>query len=206
MNITITSNEKLKKLPEFHKIIELLTKLEDGGILGRLGGNCITAADMVQTMLSQVGIQSEIVECQLCIYRRGEAVEFFFVGYDNTAFNGQVDTHMVVVTKTPIPVLIDLSVSHLMPSDRPFVVDSVSTSDPSIVTEHDYGNVKLTYQTKKQIKVPHLHQKTLLTRFTEELELKKTLFSLKNFVWIGVGLGLFNLLMNSILLILKLTL
>jgi len=205
MDISVAKDDKVRKSPQFHKIIELLNKLEQGGILGRLSGNCVTASDMIQTMLAQVGIESEVIECQACIYRQGEAVEFFFLGYDDTAFAGQVDTHLVVVTKTQVPILIDVSISHLLPYEHPFIVEGVAESkDPTTISEFEYPNFKLTYQKKKNIRVPHLHQKTLLSRFADETKTKAMLKKLGWVVWAGIALGLLNLILNVSLVSIKL--
>jgi hypothetical protein len=205
MDISVAKDDKVRKSPQFHKIIELLNKLEQGGILGRLSGNCVTASDMVQTMLAQVGIESEVVECQACIYRQGEAVEFFFIGYDDTAFAGQVDTHLIVVTKTQLPVLIDVSIGHLLPNEHPYIVEAVqNTTDPNTISEYEYSNFKITYQKKKNIRVPHLHQKTLLSRFADETKTKAMLKKLGWVVWAGIALGLLNFALNITLVSIKL--
>lgn len=205
MDITVTSNEKLKKAPQFHKVVELLDKLDKGAILGRLSGNCIASCDMVQTMLSQSGIECEIVECQACIHREGETLEFFFVGYDDTAFAGQVDTHLVVVTKTKIPMLIDVSISHLLPYDHPYIVEELKEyADGNIIGDYTYSNFKLTYQKKKVIRIPNIHQKTLLGRITEEMKFRNLVHKLVWIVWLGLSLSAVNFILNMTLLSVKL--
>jgi len=203
MDINVTNDTVLKKLPQFHKIVELLNRLEQNGILSRLSGNCISASEMIQTMLSQSGIECEIIECQASVYRMNDPVEFFFVGYDNTSFPGQIDTHMVVVTKTEIPVIIDVSIANLLPDSHPYIIDRLNGSVPGELACIKFDNVTVTYQKKKVIRVPQLHQKTIIERISEERKTKDLISKIRIFAMIAVALGLINFTFNSILLSIK---
>jgi len=205
MDINVTTDETLKKLPYFHKVVQLLDKLESSGLLGRMSGNCISASDIVQTMLTQSGIECEIIECQACIHRQNEHMEFFFLGYDNNSFPGEVDTHLVVVTKTEVPILIDISISHLLPLSHPYVVEKVSQyNDPLTFCEVSFDNVKISYQKKKTIKVPSLHQKSLIARIKDELLVKEKLNKAWLVIVLTLALSVINFAANTILIVLKL--
>jgi hypothetical protein len=203
MDFNITTDESLKKLPYFHKTVELLNRLEDNGILSRLSGNCISACEMIQTMLTQSGIECEIIECQVSVFKMNDSVEFYFVGYDNTAFPGQIDTHTVVLTKTEVPFIIDVSISNLLPTNHPYIIERANGSNLLEISNVKFDNVTVTYQRKKNIKIPHLHQKTIIERISEERKTKDLISKIRIFAMIAVALGLINFAFNTILLSIK---
>lgn len=199
-----SKDARLAKLPQFHKIVDILFKLHRQGILNDLRGNCITAGDMIQTALAHIGIESEIVEVQACVYLKGEKTEFFFIGYDGNEFPNQVDTHAIVVTKnTPYPILIDTSISFLLPQHHPYIVEIAESKDVTNIAEFDFGEFKITYQPKKNVKVPLIHTKTLADRIAEEQKTRATLKKLSTFVWIVMGISVFNLVLNFSQIILR---
>lgn len=203
-SITYTSDKVLIKSPIYYKVVELLGKLQASEVLQRMAGNCITASDMIQTMLTQSGIECETVEVQTCINRTGEQMDFYFVGYDGTNYPGQIDTHMVVITRTDPSIIIDVSISHLLPEEHPYIVERVTNNSLDNIGDYEFDNVKVSYQRKKIIRVPSLHQKTMLERIKAEHETEKTIKMLK---WLVVGALVFggvNFIFNSVLILLRL--
>ena len=63
--------------------------------------------------------------------------------------------------------------------------------------------VQLTYQYKKNLKLPHIHQKNLLARILEEQTAKDTMRWLKWGVIAGLALSLINFVLNGVLVALK---
>jgi hypothetical protein len=189
----------------YTKIKETLDRLASAGLVQRMQGNCVSSCDLVQNLLSQVGIKSKIVEVQLSITRTNPAhpdamPEHFFIGYDNLSFNGQIDTHTVIITDTEHPYLIDMSIGYLI--DNGYILEKL---DPNTSTLADFtvGRCQLTYQYKKNIKLPQLHQKTLVERIVDEQTTKDTIRIVK---WVVIGsltLSIVNFCLNSFLIILK---
>jgi hypothetical protein len=192
--------------PYYQQIRKLLNNLSSSNVLPKLQGQCIAAADLVQNLLYQHGIHSKILEVQLTAtkhYPDGNT-EFVFVGYDNLMNPGQVDTHLVVITETDIPLLIDVSIGHILQgSSENIVLKTLNTSD-LFLADYRIDDVQLTYTIKKSIRLPNLHQRTLIDRMIEERKIKETIYWLKILTITGLGIGVFNILANATIIMLKL--
>lgn len=166
-------------------------------------GNCIAASDMVQAALALKGIQARILEVQLSMLRNKEnSNDYMFIGFDNVSSTGQVDTHMVVVTDTEIPLLIDLSLGKYLPAELPFILRPVFP-DGEMIAEFDHLNIKINYSYKKNIRYPQLHQKYLIQRMQDEKEVRSTITLIKYIVAGALTLAMINFTMNAVLIILK---
>lgn len=202
----LTTNHDLLRKPQYHKVKEIVRKLQSNGMIINFAGNCIGAADVIQHLLTHAGIPCKIIECQACLIRNdGATQDYLFIGYDNKQFTGQLDTHVVVVTTDDCPMLIDLSLAHALPKDQPFIVEMLPTNtDPDIIAEYNIANINITYTVKKSIKLPHVHQKNLLDRILSEQAMAKSVSTLKTFVICAVSLGLINFTLNVLLIFLRL--
>lgn len=197
-----SSDDPLLKTPEYHKVMEVLQSLKSTQLIKTFHGNCIAASEIMQSMLAQVGINSKMVEVQLLITRHGPKEEFLFVGFDNNEFSGQVDTHMVVITQTPQPMIIDLSIAHVLPADRCYLVESVNPTENSL-SQHRIENLTLVYQQKRIVRFPSIHQKNLVERIIEDQAFRKQFVKLNWLVFLGLSLAGVNFILNSILIVLK---
>lgn len=194
----------VQALPYYKKIQETIDRLSHAGLLIRMQGNCVSSCDLVQNLLHQVGIKSRIVEVQLTVTKyHGETTlpDHLFIGYDNLSFGGQVDTHTVVITDTEYPLLIDLSIAHVL-ENKKYVLE-VLDDHSDFILDRELDSVKLTYQLKKTPRLPAIHQKTLLDRIIEEQQSKETMKWLKLLVAGTLGLTVINFMLNSVLLVLK---
>lgn len=191
--------------PYYQKIKELLEQVKSQELLPRLSGNCIAASDLIQNLLAQHGINSRIVEVQLIAtkFYQDNKSEFMFIGFDNLKFPGQLDSHLVVVTDTDIPLLIDASILHILNgTEYQYILHDMNTTDLHLA-DYKVNDLQLTYQVKKNIKWPLVHQRNLLERFTEEKKVKETLNLLKIWTIVGIGMSVFNMCANSLLVLLK---
>jgi hypothetical protein len=207
LNFTITENEKLLTLSEYKKIATVVNNLIETGTVQKLQGNCISAAELVASLLDSIGISSRIVECQCAITKnQNQKMELYFIGFDNVGFKGELDTHLVVITETEIPILIDLSIGNFLPSDRPVLIEEcqpINTSS-ALFADIDFENYNLKYSFKKTIKIPSLHQKNIFERIEFEKNIHVSLKFLKIACITAIGLSAFNFFLNWILVILKL--
>jgi len=200
---SLVTNSEIENLNEF-KIIKKHLENYDAQTLLRMAGNCIAACDIITILLHQHGIDSVIVECQVVVkFFNGKTENYNFIGYDGIASPNNVDTHVVVITKTERPILIDIGLSHLLPFDHPFIVEEVKQHD-ELMGEFIIGNHTVTYQYKKNIKLPTLHQKTILDKIKYELGIKRKINFLMYFVIFVLLLGISNLTLNLLLLYFKL--
>ena len=188
---------KLSELDHVHKIVDDLRAIN---ILPRLSGHCIAAADIVQNMLDDQGIPAKLVECKLSIFTKdGSGNEtLYFVGYDGLTDPNPslVDTHVVAVTVSDRPILIDLSIGELLPKGVSYVADYINSTDPDVIARFEFGDMIVTYRPKSKTRYPQLHQKTLLARIKEEVQVKHTLSVMKWLIVAGFLLGAVNLFLN----------
>jgi hypothetical protein len=159
-------------------------------------------------MLMKEGIESEIVEVQAIIIKHRPVKSTWFVGFDNQATNAgqEIDTHIIVITKTEIPILIDISLSHLLPDTHPWVVEALP---PTImerdVAEYKFKDFEINYKRKKFDKVPIFYKKTIYDKISGEAKLRKSIDTITKFVIVAVILSVFNFLANASLMLAKFT-
>jgi hypothetical protein len=181
----------------YSKILGILDTLDRDRILVHLNGNCVLAADVVQNMLSAHGVQSRIIECQLMITHTDQNGEksVHMVGYELGVPNAnQVDTHAVAVTQDDRPLLIDVSVGHLLGNPKHVIIAEIveDTDEPGIIARAQAGRYELVYRKKRNIRLPALHQKDLVTRIQQEYQLLKNVRYLKYLVVAALVLTTIN--------------
>lgn len=202
----LTIDQELLNSEDYKTCITAIEYLRLSGMVEHAAGNCIAMADLLQHTLREFSIPNRIVECKLVmtIKNSGNVKEFRYVGFNGSTLNSQfVDTHVVVVTDTRIPMVIDLSISHMLSNGRVWVVERLLSDDPEIITKINFPECSITYSHKKMIRLLGLHQTTLLQRISEEIETKKKLSFIQK---ITIVLGIFafiNFSLNSSLLIMK---
>jgi hypothetical protein len=203
-NLPIDSKDEIFNSPESMKILEVIDNLYKSGMAINFAHNCIAASDILQASLHSIGIKSKIIEVQLNVFRDDgtDNKDYLYIGYDGVTFPGEIDTHVVVITETKEPLLIDLSLGHILPSDRNRIITKCNPKNKYIASL-DVGNLKLSYFVKTSVKMPHLHQKNLVERMIEDNKTRNVVDQLRVFIYFLMGLSIINFTLNSILLVLK---
>lgn len=200
MDRILAYDDEILDKPYFELVCKIVTTLIDNGVVDKGAGHCISMSTMLSTLLSQNGLKNTLVECQLVLTNK-KTNSLKFVGYDSLkSTKNSIDTHVVVVTHTQIPMLIDLSIGHYLPDGLKAVI-SKTDFDP---TNNILANVKndlawLTYEQKSKHNIHALHQNSILERIETDLYFQKQINFLKNLNYVGIGLGLFSIL-NSFLI------
>lgn len=174
----------------------------------KLAGNCIAASDIVQSMLYDQGVDSEIIECTLSVYGKspnGDPI-YGFVGYDKVGGvcaqePNSIDTHVVVVTKTEPQMLIDLGIKHRLPKNVRFVCDELNSVDPKVIAKFQIENLQYTYRIKERIRLPAIHQKSLQQRANESRETSQKISHLNKIVMLALGGAVLNFVTNIAILV-----
>lgn len=198
--------DKIKNKIELEKVKQALDRLcQSEDVVYRLHGNCIGASDIVQNLLSFYGIESRVVECQLfAIKENKDMKEFCFVGFNSIGLNpANVDTHVVVITETEEPLLIDASIGHLLSEKEKILVKKLQPQLNDVFGKYIIDDISFTYSIKKNIKLPALHQKTLLDRINEDRVIKEKVNFITKAVIILASISVINFSLNSILILLK---
>ena len=141
----------------YSKILSILETLDRDRILVHLNGNCLLAADVVQNMLSAHGVHARIIECQLMITHTDPAgtKSVHMVGYElGVPGANQVDTHAVTVTQDDCPLLVDVSVGHLLENPRHVIVAELveDADEPDGIACAQAGRYELVYRKKRNIR------------------------------------------------------
>ena len=190
------------------RIQQIIQELDRDRILERLSNNCVLASDMIQGMLHAYGIESRCVEVTLFASRpmpdgtRGVTI----VGFDNASNNHHIDTHVVVVTQTPEPLLIDASIGWMVRDPRQVVVaDTFPETPDNLFCECQFSDLDLQYRVKRNVRLTTYHQKNIVERLKQEYELLHNVNWLKTAVIVSLGISCINFLLNAILVLLKIT-
>ncbi len=161
-----STDEELINSEDYKKIHVILMHLWQGGIIQRGRGYCLSMADMIKTLLEQEGIVCNLVECKLTVMGI-DPPGILLVGHDGLNRAQQdindIDSHMICITKTEIPMLIDLSVIGVRP-EIPWIFERANGAKDGIIAEYDFGVSRWIYQHKPSTRLPGHHQKSIVER------------------------------------------
>lgn len=203
--VEMTTDKSVENSPTYKKIKESIELLFKSSGHQFFYGNCVSSCDILQNVLSQVGIKSKIVECQaIAILQNDKEKNFFFVGYDGNANLGQIDTHTILIVEDENPLLIDISIGHIFLPQNKIVIEKLNSTKHGVIAEYKFGDLTITYKEKLNIKLPAIHQKNLLQRIVSDQNMERTIKTLKMFIICAVSLGLINFILNVTLIILRL--
>lgn len=186
-------------------IENVINHLAREGLLENFQHNCVLASDVIQHMLDAQGVPSRLVEVTLAVSRPEPdgSKSLALVGYNFETHGNQIDTHVVVVTETPQPMLIDASIGHILRNANQVVVAPINDAADPVLCAVDAGTIGLTYRLKKSIRLPSIHQQNLVSRLRADGELQQRVRFLSIIVWILIGFGTVNFFLNVTQLTLK---
>lgn len=193
----ITTDEALKQDEDYKIIKKHISRLIESGLSKMGEGYCISVSDIIFNVLKQNGIKCSIVEVQLSIFDKKKDTTSM-VGF-NTTFtrsdHEKVSTHIVVVTHTKIPILIDMSIGHHLPGNYQCVMEKVDDGGSKVICTTEKDGHTLIYQEKRDgISIPSLHQISILDRMETDRRIFSTLDKLRHLNYIGIVLSTFALL------------
>lgn len=190
----ITTSDILKQDAEYKKVKDVVERLIASGI-SRMGeGYCISVSDILFNFLNQGGIKCHLMEVQLSavdnINNHTYMVGFNTPYQENSYLNTQ--THVVVVTDTTIPMIIDMSIAHRLPQGYQCIIDKATNEGDKVVCKLEAHGWSYIYQEKKtMVGVPILHQISILERINTDRKIFTEMKSLKTLNYIGIGLSVF---------------
>jgi len=162
-------------------IEQILDQLNQQGILLRGAGYCFSMSEMLQTMLAQQSIESRIVEVKLTVMSQDPPL-YRAIGHDNLNNHNEIDTHVVVITETEPPYLVDASIFHLLQPVKniPYILAPLDLScTKSLILDCEIQESKWIYEEKRNPKLPAVHQKNFLARMNNDRTVKNQLRWLK---------------------------
>lgn len=188
-----TSDEKLKTTEDYKKIASVIEKMKVSGSLWMGRGQCISMSEMIRMALTGIGIKSRLLECQLTIINNNLSPTIIdHIGFEDVKNPGEIDTHVVVVTETVPPILIDGSVSHRLPDEFSVVVDTVEKLDNNIICRSTMNNITMIYQQKKSQKLTWEIQNSIVDRIETDRKIFTNLKYLKTFIIVALIISTLN--------------
>jgi len=196
-----TSDQELLKHEHYRVVMRIVQQMIENGVMEHAAGNCLAVSEMVENLLAENGIAARLVECKLIATtkRNGEVVDFRWVGWDgNNIKRGEdgIDSHLVVVTEGAMPMLIDLTVPHVLPQGRLFVCERLTSVIPGLIGEWTWGDTKIRYDIKKNPRLLGIQQSNLLARMREHQRVEKSIRWLKAGLIIVAVATFLNVVLN----------
>jgi hypothetical protein len=196
----LTSNSlDLKSNKDYQKIVFALSRMSRSGIINLGSGYCVSMADMVKTTLEHCGISARVVETQLTISyinaTTGNIENTNYIGFSDIVNPGEIDTHVVVITETEIPFLVDASIQHRLTSGYTAVIEPIerSINNPLTLVEKKFNStLALTYQQKKLQSVAMQYNESIINRIDTDKKIFSNLKLLKILIGIALIIGAFN--------------
>lgn len=176
---------EIEDKPYYKSIKRVVQIFEDTGLIFRSQGHCIGTSDLVRRLLLDSGIESSIVECSLSVLDRDPINKINFVGYDTNKSKNHthdIETHVICITKTETPILIDLTVQTSKIKYIVFpIVDELVTNHENILTL-DFGHCLWIYNKREINLLPGLHEKSIIDRIQTDYKIQKQINLLKKIV------------------------
>jgi hypothetical protein len=154
-------------------------------------GYCLSAGDIIQTALKQESVSSRLVECSLTL---SDDNDTWVIGFNDIINPGEIDTHVVVVTETQPPLLIDASISDKIGG---IIVDEIpllaTVGQDNILADYYFieRRLKATYIEKPASRWPTLHNTHILNRIIIDKKIEQDIKFLKRLNYIGITLSFF---------------
>ena len=199
-NRIITTNKDIIHSADYKAIERSINRIIDSGAIHLSARQCISASDMMYISLLHQGIKSHLVECQLTVtYPNRDSAQVAYIGFDeDSPQEGELDTHVVCVTDTDPPMLIDTSISYLLPTGRLAVIAGVENGPNGIISTSITDIVCLTYQEKIIQKIPMAYQTSILDRIETDRVVRNDIELLKKLNYIVIFLSLFSILIYGL--------
>lgn len=188
---------------EFLHLKKILDDLEKVGFYVTANGHCVSTSEVLKNILYEKGFSCYLMECKVLVQYLTPPFMYHAIGYDtHNARPNTIDTHVILVTQTKTPYIIDASIAGRLPKTNLYVLSSLHADWKELdLFNIDTDLVKVIYEQKKEYKLPPLYQQSILERLKANIEIKKELKQLKILNLIGITVSIFALI-NVILNIL----
>jgi hypothetical protein len=172
---------------EYFKIIkQIVDNLHSSGMIETGSGYCLSMSDIVHKLLHKEGIKSKIVECNLMVVVKSPP-GLYLMGYkgfheNNYDSSQKMENHIVCVTETEVPILIDLSISHI-DKNIPFICAPIlKKEEHTNLVEYDFETSTWTYTERMESELPKLHQKSIIDRIKSDQKVKQEINFIKTII------------------------
>jgi hypothetical protein len=191
-----TTDTELAQTKDYQTVMTQINLLYNSGVVARGSGFCLSMSEMIRTLLVQQGISSRLVECKLTVMSKNPP-RLSLIGHDNLTGNTindirQMDVHVVCITDTEIPMLIDLSIAELRPEHTPYICERAPSLESPAIAEYQWSDTTWVYQTKPVSQLPKMHQESIVDRFLTDRKIFRTLRTMTILLAIALVIGTGN--------------
>lgn len=189
---------------EYYKVIKgVVDNLKTSGMLEAGSGYCVSMSDIIHKLLHKEGIKSSLVECSLMVTLK-DPPGLFLMGYpgfnqNNYTKDKMLSTHVVCITQTDTPILIDLSIEHIDKNVPYICAPLIRNYAHANLAEYDFETSTWTYTKKSdnEIELPKLHQKSILDRIKLDNQIQKQISIIQKLVIIALSVSSLNLVRGT---------
>jgi hypothetical protein len=189
---------------EYFKIIKgVVDNLKTSGMLEAGSGYCLSMSDIILKLLHKQGIKSKLVECNLMVTLKNPPGMFLmgYPGFNQNNYNSEkmMQTHIVCITETEVPILIDTSISHIDKSIPYICAPILRNFEHTNLTEYDFETSTWTYTEREDvdIELPKLHQKSIIDRIKKDGEIQKQISTIQKIVIIALSISSMNFMRGA---------
>lgn len=196
----ITTDEELRADKEYREVFKIIENLWNLGMIQRGAGFCLSVSDTLQKILKANGIDSKLIECELIITTNNPpTLNMVGQDYNEVVSDAQINCHVVCVTNTKIPMLVDISVADYGEklTGIPFVCERLVSNDNADLCEAKYGNCSYFYNKKPTPILPDIHQKSILDRIKTDKKIFSDLSRLYMLLYILMGISSINFIRGA---------
>jgi hypothetical protein len=195
----LTEDKELLADKDYQKVFNLIENFWNLGIIQRGAGFCLSVSDTLNKVLKANGISSDLVECELVI-TTDDPPSINLVGqdYNPVISETQINCHVVCVTKTKIPMLIDISISDYgQATGVPFVLERLSPGQEADLLAIKYKTSSYFYSRKPNPILPDIHQKSILDRINTDKKIFSDISKVYLILYILIGISSLNFVRGS---------
>jgi len=187
--------EEHKKDPDYKKIHSILDGCHKQGMFDVGRGYCATTSLVIQSVLHLNNIHTEIIEVAVAVeYDNGH---LHYIGYEHLSRSeNEVPSHVVLITKTSIPYLIDLSIGHLLGGEIGVVskIDANLHINSDILAEFKFEKYKFLYRQKLTNKFSQVYETSVINRINTDKKIFDDIKILKYLNYAAITLSLFSVI------------
>jgi len=180
-------------------IFEVINDMMLSGTIKNGVGYCLAMSDLLQKLLEFNNIESELVECSLAIVDSNfSPPNLTMVGYENKSqiLDNTMQNHVVLITKTKIPLIIDLSV-FCMVKNVPYVIGIVKENQSIKLASLVINNAVFKYSKKPTSSIPYLHQQSITNRIELDNKITNNFIRIQKLIAVLFVISSVNLLRGS---------
>jgi hypothetical protein len=194
-------NHPVAQTEYYQKVKSFVDGLHSAGMLENGSGYCLSMSDIIHKLLHKEGIKSKLVECSLMVTLKNPPSLYLmgYPGFNSNNFDGEkmLQTHIICVTETETPILIDLSISHIDKNIPYICAPIIKREVHTNIAEYDFETSTWTYQEKVDTELPKLHQRSILDRIEQDNKVTRQINFIKTFMLVILGISTLNLIRGS---------